>query len=61
VRYLDLHGQERFVVRRSPRAEVVSVGREVHVVHDPSRPELEGSIFVAFTGRPIPTDWIGGR
>jgi hypothetical protein len=61
VRYLDLHGQERFVVRRSPRAEVVSVGREVHVVYDSRQPDLEGSIFVAFTGRPIPTDWIGGR
>jgi Protein of unknown function (DUF3592) len=61
VRYVDLHGQERFVVRRSPRAEVVSVGREVHVVYDPRHPELDASIFVAFVGRPILTDWLGGR
>ena len=61
VRYQDLHGQERFVVRRCARAEVVSVGREVHVVYDPGSPELEDVIFVAFDARPIPTDWIGRR
>lgn len=61
VRFSDLLGQERFVVRRSPRAEVVSIGREVQVAYDPRRPEQDGSIFVSFVSRPILTDWIGGR
>jgi hypothetical protein len=61
VRYADLSGQERFVVRRSPRAEVVSVGREVQVVYDPRHPELDASVFVSYLGRPILTDWLGGR
>lgn len=61
VRYVDQHGQERFVVRRSRRAEVVSVDAEVQVVYDPRHPELDSSIFVSYVSRPILTDWVAGH
>jgi hypothetical protein len=61
VRYVDQRGQERFVVRRSRRAEVVSVGADVQVVYDPRDPGLDASVFVSYVARPILTDWVGGR
>jgi hypothetical protein len=58
VTYVDGHGTRRWVTRKHSDASVVVAGGEVQVVHDPYRPDDDGSVFVAFLREPAALDWV---